>query len=421
MSKFKKNAVYMLIGQLSVALFQGVQFLIVARVLGPSEFGRVAGVVAITAVLLPFSGVGAGNVLVLRMARNDGDVRVYFGNALLVVVGSGLLLSLLAVFWGVGFLRGGISVELMLVFAISEIILTKLIDIAVHVFYGLDQHRYSGFFYALQSALRMLAATALFFVAHASAICWSMLHLGAGAASLAVVLYITIRQIGWPKFDVALALRELKTGVFYSIGLSSKSVYTDIDKAVLARYVGPDIGGAYTAAFRLIFIAYTPVRALLQASMARLFREGSAGVSGPVRFATRIVIWGSLYALFFAMAVSWGAPLIKFLIGDAYVLSVDILRAMALVPLVLLLQDAYSDALMGAGRQGLRSAFQVFVAVLCFGCNMILVPIYSWRGAVATTYLSQALLAILVLGCITVLMQRDKRRAATVGSLDRLL
>ena len=85
MSKLRKNATYMITGQLATVFFQGVQFFLVARALGPEEFGRVAGMLAITAALLPFSGVGAGNVMVMRLAREDGEPQVYFGNALVVV------------------------------------------------------------------------------------------------------------------------------------------------------------------------------------------------------------------------------------------------------------------------------------------------------------------------------------------------
>ena len=407
MSKLRKNATYMITGQLATVFFQGVQFFLVARALGPEEFGRVAGMLAITAALLPFSGVGAGNVMVMRLARRDGEPQVYFGNALVVVLVSGILLTLLALLINATLLRGVASWENMLLFALSEIMMTKLIDIAVHVFYGLDRHEFSGFFYALQSAFRMLLSASLFLFPHPTAWHWGCLHLAAGAAAMLVVVIMTIRQVGLPKPNIHLALKELKVGVFFSIGLSSKSLYTDIDKAVLARFASPEICGAYTAAFRLIFIAYTPIRAILQASMARFFRAGTNGVTGPVQFANKIVFWAALYAITFAICVYVAAPMVRLLLGDAYTMSVSILQSLALVPLVLVLQDVYSDALTGAGRQGLRSIFQVIVAILCFCSNMVLVPMYSWAGSVTSTYLSQALLAVLIIGCIVVLSRRS--------------
>lgn len=411
MSELKKNSIYMLAGQMAVVFFQGVQFLLVARALGPLEFGRVAGVLAIAAVLLPFSGLGSGNVMVLRLARNEGDVRTYFGNAIFVAAVSGIVLTIISILFGVSFLSSFATYELLLIFSVSEIILTKLIDIAVHVFYGLEKHIYSSFFYAAHSASRMLFSLPLLYINSPNAEQWAWLHLLAGLTALALVFAMTIRQIGIPKLDVSLAFHELREGLPFSVGLASKSIYTDIDKAVLAKYSSPEIGGAYTAAFRLIFIAYAPIRAVLQASMARLFREGELGIFAPVKFATRIVIWGSVYSIVFAVLIYIAAPLITYLLGDAYFLSVNILQSMALVPLILVLQDAYSDALMGAGRQTLRSVFQVSVAVICFAMNMYLIPIHSWKGAVFSTYFSQAFLALLIIGSIWILIHRLKNLA----------
>ncbi|WP_174626275.1 lipopolysaccharide biosynthesis protein [Candidatus Methylobacter favarea] len=428
MRQLKRNALHMCGSQLLVALFQGLQFILIARALGAYDFGRMAGILAMTGVMLPFSGLGAENVIVIRLARGTGNARVYFGNALLVAVISGLLLVLLYILWGVTFLPTLATLQMLVIFGVSEILVTKLIDIAAHVFFGFDRHVYSGFFYSLHGFLRLLFASVFFALLYHNAELlnklqlfssfiifpgdrlelWCWFHLAAGLTTLVFVLFITIRQIGWPTFDLMLAFRELRIGVFYSIGLSSKSVYINIDKTILARYVSPEINGAYTAAFRLIYMAYTPIQAILSAASARFFRDGASGVGPPFRMATRIVIYGSMYCLVFAMLVFIGAPLIPYLLGDGYALSTDILRWLALLPLILMLQDTYSDALTGADRQMARSFFQVIVALMCFTANMALVPKFSWRGAVCATYFSQIVLAILVMGLIVLLLRRER-------------
>lgn len=428
MGKLKRNAIHMFGSQLLVALFQGIQFILIARALGAHDFGRMSGILAMTAVLLPFSGLGAENVIVIRLARGLGNAQVYFGNALFVAIISGLLLTSLYIAWGLTFLPTLTTPLLLLVFGISEILVTKLIDISAHVFFGFERHAYSGIFYSLHSFFRMLFALiffALFFhnaelLHQLQLLCsfvnfpkdslqlWAWFHLAAGLFALTIVLFVTIRQIGCPTFDLKLALRELKIGVFYSIGLSAKSVYINIDKTILARYVSPEINGAYTAAFRLIYMAFSPIESVLLAASARFFREGSKGVGASFRMATRIIIYGSLYCLAFALLVFICAPLIPFILGKSYALSTEILRWLALLPLFLMLQDAYSDALTGADRQMARSLFQVIVALICFGLNMVLIPKFSWMGSVAATYISQMVLAILIISLGVFLMRREQ-------------
>jgi O-antigen/teichoic acid export membrane protein len=355
-------------------------------------------------------------------------VQTYFGNALLLATVSGSVLVFLAVIWGLAFLPEVASLSLLLIFGISEILVTKFIDIAAHVFYGFEPHAYSGFFYSLHTFVRLVFAGAFFALYNHNAAylhklqvisgldhltfrgleLWAWFHLAAGLITFLMVLGITIRQIGWPTFDLVLAFKEIKIGIFYAIGLSAKSVYINIDKAILARYASPEINGAYTAAFRLIYMAYTPIQAVLCAASARFFRDGANGLGPTVRMATQIAIYGGVYCLVFAALVFIGAPLIPYILGEDYALSVDILRWLALLPLILMLEDTYSDALTGADRQMARSLFQLIVALLCLSLNILLVPKFAWMGAVSATYLSQLVLAALILGLICYLLRVER-------------
>lgn len=453
MGQLKRNAMHMLGSQISVALFQGIQFILIARALGSHDFGRMSGILAMTAVLLPFAGLGAANVIVIRLARGSGNVRVYFGNALLVAAISGSLLILLYVLWGLKFLPTLATPLVLLLFGISEILITKFIDITAHVFYGYEKHAYSGIIYSFHSFVRMLFAAIFFalfyhdaellnklqlFISHPEWLnklqlftnnaellnglklflstidfstdpfeLWAWLHLISGFIAFIFSLFITIRETGWPTFNLMLAIKELKIGIFYSIGLSSKSIYTNIDKTILVHYVSPEINGVYTAAFRLINMVYMPIRAILIAASARFFRDGANGMRPTFRMATQITIAGTIYCLLFAIVAFIGAPLIPLILGESYALSTDILRWLALLPLVLMLQNTYSDALTGADRQMARSLFQVVVALICFGLNMVLVPKFSWMGSVIAIYISQTALAVLVIGLAVFLMRRE--------------
>lgn len=414
--------------QILVAVFQGLQFILIARALGAHDFGRMAGILAITAVLLPFSGIGAENVIVIRLARGLGKAPVYYGNGLLMALLSGLVLIALYCFIGTTYLATLSTLKLLIIFGFSEIIVTKLIDISAHVFFGFEQHVFSGLFFSLHSLFRMLFASAFFALLYRQGelkqwlqitcdlafpddnlVLWAWFHLCAGLLAFSIVFSVTVKQVGWPKFDMPLAIKEVRTGIFYSIGISAKSVYTNIDKWVLARMVSPEINGAYTAAFRLIYMAFTPIEAVLLAASAKFFQEGAKGVTASFMIATRIVLFGSLYCLLFALAVFLCSPLIPLVLGDSYQLSTEILRWLAFLPVVLLLQDAYSDALTGADRQMARSFFQVTVAVCCFALNMVLVPQYSWLGSVASTYISQAILACLIIGLSVFLVRREAK------------
>jgi O-antigen/teichoic acid export membrane protein len=401
-ASLRRNTLHMLGAHLCSALFQGLQFILIARALGALEFGRMAGVLAITSALLPFSGLGSSNVLMMRVARAEGLATLYLGNALMVAAVSGSLLIALAALAGPAFLRAPSALPLILLLGASELLTSKIIEICAHVFYGRDQHAFSGAFFSIQAAVRLCAA-ALFsslFSEH-GLVLWAWMHLGAGTLAALVALRVTVGQVGRPSLDIGLALRELKVGVHFAIGSSASSIYTDIDKAVLARYASSEINGQYTAAYRLIFMAYAPVMAVLMATQGMFFRAGgTSGLSATIKLAIRVAWLGCAYCLALAALLYLGAPLVAWALGPQYIPSTDILRTLALLPLVLMAQSVFSEALTGANKQRARSFAQVGVAILCFALNMTLIPSMGWHGAVVATYICQTTLAAMVIWII---------------------
>ena len=402
LAPLRRNALHMVGAQFSTSLLQGLQFILSARARGAHDFGRMAGVLAITSALLPFSGMGAGNVMVMRLARGEASPALYLGNALMVALVSGTLLVALAAFAGPLFLRDPTLLGLVVLLGLSEILVTKFIDIAAHVFYGLDRHALSGAFYSLHAAVRLCAAAVFYaFLSEHGVMLWGAMHLAAGVIAGLIVLHLTVRQIGLPSVNAPLALREIRLGVLFSIGLSANSVYTDIDKAVLARYETPQINGQYTAAFRLVHMAFSPVMAVLMATQGLFFRAGGQqGLSATMKLATRVAWLGSIYCVALALLLYFASPLVAWALGEQYRLSVEMLQVLALLPLVLMAQSVFSEALTGANRQRARSIAQVAVAGLCFALNMTLVPQFGWHGAVFATYASQLVLASAVVWII---------------------
>jgi len=67
-----------------------------------------------------------------------------------------------------------------------------------------------------------------------------------------------------------------------------------------------------------------------------------------------------------------------------------------------------SDALAGAGHQGLKASIQIGVAVFNVLINLWIIPAYSWRGAAWSSIASDALLAC-ALGALVLTLSRRSR------------
>jgi O-antigen/teichoic acid export membrane protein len=71
-----------------------------------------------------------------------------------------------------------------------------------------------------------------------------------------------------------------------------------------------------------------------------------------------------------------------------------------------------SDALAGAGYQGLRAFIHVGVALFNVLMNLWIIPAYSWRGAAWSSIASDALLACGIGAAVLVLSRRSQTRTA---------
>ena len=74
-------------------IVQAGYFILIARALGPAEYGAFVGTVALIALVAPFGSLGAGNLLVQNVSRNRELFAEYWGNALFALGGLWLGLS----------------------------------------------------------------------------------------------------------------------------------------------------------------------------------------------------------------------------------------------------------------------------------------------------------------------------------------
>lgn len=407
------NSAYMIGSQASMALLQGVLFFMLARALGSHEFGRVASVVAITSALIPFSGLGLGNVAIMHIARGQARPEQSLGNGLAVTIVTAAVGVGLALLIGKTFLDDPGIWLLVLLFGLSEILLTKCVDLAAHVFLGLEKHVVAVFFYNLLMVVRVACAAALLWGwTQPTALAWAQLHLAAGALTTGVVLFCSVRLLGRPRTDFARAKGEMKKGVFFSILLSANSVHTDVDKIVLARMASAATAGAYTAAFRLVFMTCTPVMAILTAIQARIFRKGhEKGLAGTLGALRRLMLMATAYCLLLAVAIYMAAPAVPWLLGESYRLSTEILQWLCLLPLLVVTQSVAAEALMGADSQRRVSLLYTLTAAMSLLLNLLLVPEYGWRGAVMAAYGAQGFLLAGLLLAILMGLQAQREAA----------
>src|ERR1035441_1202794 len=92
-SSFARDTGHLTAGQGLRLLIQAIYFVLIARILGPSNYGAFAAIVALAGVLSPFSGLGTSNLFIKNVRSGKRSPGLCWGNGLMATAGSGLAFS----------------------------------------------------------------------------------------------------------------------------------------------------------------------------------------------------------------------------------------------------------------------------------------------------------------------------------------
>lgn len=418
-STLARNSVWMFLGYGLRIVAQAAYFILIARALGPREYGAFIGTTALIAVAAPFAGAGAGNLLIKNVSRDKSLFSVYWGNALFMLFVSGFALMGLIILVAHWILPPTIPMLLIVLICLADMIGARLTDFVANCFQAMDQLNFTAGLGLMPFLLRLISATIIISVWHrASAMTLGWFYLGSSAIACVIGVGVVIWKLGAPRLALARMRKELIEGFYFGAGLSAQTIYNDIDKTMMASLSTLDATGIYGAAYRVIDVAFVPVRSVLHAAYASFFRNGQRGIVASFAYAKQILPRMIAYSLLAFVGLFVLAPLFPLVIGKDFARTVEALRWLALLPLLKTIHYFLSDSVTGAGYQGLRTAAQVFVALLNVGLNFWLIPLYSWRGAAWSSLACDGTLAVVMYGILMFVMAREARMSTQL-SADR--
>lgn len=406
-----RNTLWMFIAQGLRIILQAFYFVIVARSLGSDGYGAFVGATALVAILGPFASLGSGNILIKNVSRNRALFREYWGNALLMIFISSFLLFVLLICIAPFFLPKTIPITLIILVAITDLVFLRLLDIAAQAFQSVSWLSKTAQISILPQFTRLIAVFAFVnLFPDSGVLVWATLYLISTAVSALFAVLLVHRLLGLPKLAVWRIKPEIAEGCYFSISLSAQNIYNNIDKTMLARLSTLEATGIYAAAYRLIDVAFVPVRSLLFAAYAKFFQQGANGISGTMSLAKRLVPIAGIYGGAAGIGLFLFAPVVPYLLGDEYAGTVEALRWLAPLPFLKAMHYFAADTLTGAGFQGIRSAVQVVTAIFNILINFWVIPLYSWKGAAWSSLASDGLL-VLSLWIMVVFFYRKQRNA----------
>jgi O-antigen/teichoic acid export membrane protein len=390
-----RDTTHLSIGQGLRLIIQAGYFVLLARSLGPDAYGAFVTVVAMAALLGPFSGLGTANLFIKNVRSGKRDAQLCWGNGILLTVLSGSLLTCLGV--GLSALLHLNTVPMVVtIVCVADLVLLKVTELAAFGFAALDHMKQTSIQSVVVSLLRFGGIATLLVTRHRVTLdIWVFTYL---LTSLLGMLYSLAKgQQFWgrPVMDWRVLREDASEGVFFSVAGSATTIYNDIDKIMLSRLADLAATGVYGAAYRVIDVTMTPVRSLAAAAYPHFFRKGVGGMTATYPYALSLIAKTSIYGGVASIVLWLAAPIVPYILGNQYEAVVPAVRWLALIPFLRCLHSFMADALSGAGLQRIRTGIQVAVALTNIGLNVLILPRYSWRGAAWTSLACDGLLAVL--------------------------
>jgi len=380
-SSLAHNAGWMLVGQGLNLLLQAGYFILLARLLGVTEYGIFVGAFAFVSIATPYSGLGSGLLFVQYVSTNAGNFAAYWGNILLSIFGAGTLMTALLYLIAPHLLNPA-SASVVLLVALGECTCRQLVICIGQMFQAFEQLKMTAAMSLLTSILRLLAVVALaLFLHRATAWEWASASLVASVLSALAGSAIVVARYGAPTFSLRLFRSRLGEGFNFSLAGSTQSVYNDIDKTMLSHYGMNVANGIYTMAYRVVDVATTPVISLEVAALPRYFRESPKGSAAVRHLSMRLAWRAALIGLLMSGCMFVAAPIIPYVVGSGFAESVSALRWLCLLPAFRGVHQLTGSAITGMGFQRYRTLVQLSAAALNFGLNLWLIPRYGWLGA----------------------------------------
>jgi O-antigen/teichoic acid export membrane protein len=165
---------------------------------------------------------------------------------------------------------------------------------------------------------------------------------------------------------------------------------------MLAKLSTLESAGIYGAAYHILNVSFTPILSLAMASFRNFFQQGVSGIKGSFALCQKLMPMSLCYSLIAIVGLAVFAPLVPLILGSEYADSAAALIWLSPTIFFRTMHIFAADTLTGADLQRVRSGSQVLVAIANALINFWLIPLYSWRGAIWATLISECLLMIVL-------------------------
>ena len=379
------------------AVFQATLTILLARLLGRTDYGVYVVVGSIAGLFSVLAGLGASALHLRDTAIAPDAWRGSFAthHATIWKTQPIFLTLTVLVVWLVVREEVGWLALLLLVF--GELLGAPASDLLVRSYQGRERYGRMALSMCALPCTRVLLLAPLA-ITHdlVNLQSWSFLSFLSGAG-MAAAAFAMARGA---KNDSAESKysRDSFAGLGFSMTAASARIHADADKTIIAKLSSFGAAGEYSLAYRVMDVLLLPINSLIEWSMRSLFRHGQDGIGASLSALWRrwlILLSLALGACVAAYALS---PFLPAIFGEQFQDAVLMGRWLALLPLTTACWVLLRSIVATAGHQKFVGMVELIGASVSILLGIVLVSQYGWRGAVVATYGTHIAMSMTVIG-----------------------
>lgn len=379
-------------------IVQAGTLLLIARMLGPDQFGAFAGIVALAVLMGTFSTFGTHFVLLGEISRNKGMRQQVLSYAVPTTLISGSLLFLVyLIICFFVFYEITLPFSVIACIGITETMLLPLFVLPVTEQIALEKTARSQLLMVFPLVLRMLAAAGVILLdSEYPLILFAWLYVITALLSLFFMkLYSQHAWLTVKQWRLA-SKQELKQSAGYAALALTAAGPSEIDKILAAKLLPPGVSGLYAAGSRVIGAAILPVIALLLSAMPKLVRESKENPLQKKHLIDCILISVFLYGFLLAGLFWLAAPLVEWLFGEKYSGIAEMLKWLCLAIPSLAVRKAAGNILIARSTPWSRAVIEFSGLIIMILLSYYLVFLMGSKGLVVAVSLSEMIMSLMM-------------------------
>ena len=390
--------------------------MILARVMGSDIYGGYAAAVSVANLIATFSGLGATALHVRDVARGSMDHRTSLGIAASRVLRTATPLAAICVIVNWFAIPHNVPALLVAIVAVGEILSVIATDLAFRAMQAQERYISMAVIAGIVPVIRLCLAVMAWFFDMLTFEVWAWMSFFTGLAALALVIRV-VRQHTRGSFlngnaQLKFSSSDALSGLGFTLSTASARIHGDADKVILARLASTSRAGQYAVAYRLTDVLTLPIVAAIEHLLPTLFRQGKSGFSESLRKLIPMIVLGLAGGGVLSAVGYFLAPLLPLLLGKSYEGSVEMARALSLVPLTMAIWSMVRAVAGTTGHEKAMGAAELTGASINVAMCILAVTVYGWLGAVYATYATHLSMSVGLLGWIVLQERRHSSKAS---------